>query len=91
MSNVFYAAMERAKQNAEPDDSWEKLDKLIEAQIKDWLNEEWAVGFKDRGMGHGDYAVVLKSDNTIIIAESGNSPHVAEYLVKLHNESLEKK
>jgi len=62
------------------------------------LRKRWALGFKDRGHGHGDFAVIEESPE-------GNCPDLgvpakpvvevsskglAEHLIDLHNKSLEK-
>ena len=33
-----------------------------EEKIKRRLASEWAIGFNDRGHGHGDYAVIVKQE-----------------------------
>jgi hypothetical protein len=48
-------------------------------------DEDWAVGFKDRGLGHGDFAVLTK-DGTLI-AECPTK-EIAEYIVSIHNSRL---
>ena len=46
------------------------------------LTEKWALGWNDRGHGHGDYGVINKSEDLVI----GKIPlELAEHLVELHN------
>lgn len=49
---------------------------------KEMIELPWSLGFKDRGLGHGDYAIMI--DNTLV-AECP-SREVAEHIIKLHNE-----
>lgn len=59
--------------------------KLIDAELDKFLNSEWAIGFNDRGMGHGDHAIIIKWTN-YVVCEAMNG--FAAHIVKLHNESL---
>ena len=52
---------------------------------EEMLKSEWILGFKDRGLGHGDYGVVT-SDQTLIV-ECPNIV-VAQHIVDLHNKEL---
>lgn len=70
--------------------------KIPNAQIDDVVNEagkvinhEWTVGFQDRGMGHGDYAVMTKETN-LVIAECATA-QIAQHICDIHNKSLEEK
>jgi hypothetical protein len=51
-------------------------------------SQEWALGFRDRGMGYGDYAVIVKETDVLIV----ECPYyeIAKHIIKLHNESLKK-
>ena len=51
-----------------------------------FLEVEWDLGFKDRGMDHGDYSIMAKKNNQLII-ECPNRP-IAEHIIQLHNSSL---
>jgi hypothetical protein len=68
--------------------NFEELTKQYFDNIDEILNEEWAVGFKDRGLGHGDFGVVTLVKNTLVVETSGRE--IAEHISKLHNEFLEK-
>ena len=65
----------------------------------DVLKSRWAVGFKDRGMGHGDYGVVVdrvELDGTqVLVVEIGpdiiGSFAIAGQIVEKHNNSLQEK
>lgn len=39
--------------------------KEYEERTQRMLTKEWVVGFKDRGMGHGDYGVVIPVENEL--------------------------
>ena len=56
----------------------------IEKLIAETIQQEWTVGFNDRGMGAGDYAVIL--GNTIIV----KCPYleIAEHIVATHNAAI---
>ena len=65
---------------------WEEDQKRI-------MESEWAVGFKDRGHGHGDYAAIVKQTEKeleefavpILVCEC-HTRELAEHIVNLHNE-----
>lgn len=65
--------------------------KAYEAELKRRLEGKWAVGFMDRGHGHGSFAVILEEDE---VATEENfclkcqDQEMAEHIVELHNESL---
>ncbi len=61
-----------------------KEGKKIETQSLAELSGEWAVAFRDQGMGHGTYGVVVKATNKLVI---GGLPTrvVAEMIVKRWN------
>ena len=52
------------------------------------LTKPWSVGWHDRGMGHGDYGIVVKDTNELI-AGPFSYIEVPEHIVDLHNKSLE--
>ena len=47
------------------------------------IEKEWAVGFKDRGHGHGDFAVIV-ADTTKVVVKCP-SHEIAEHIVEAHN------
>ena len=49
----------------------------------DIKNDRWAVGFNDRGHGHGDYAVLVDGSQEIVV--KAPSQEVAEHIVSVHN------
>jgi len=52
----------------------------------DVLSVKWAVGFKDRGLGHGDYSAI--TEGGALVVECPDRA-VAEHVVKIHNQQLE--
>ena len=38
---------------------WDKWIEQHEAPFKELITQKWGVGFNDRGMGHGDYGIVV--------------------------------
>ncbi len=53
------------------------------------LEKIWALGFKDRGHGHGDFGVITLDSSELVLECS--SKELAEHIIKLHNDSIEKK
>ncbi len=53
--------------------------------MSDLLMKRWAVGYKDRGLGHGDFAIITEDDILVIECPSQD---VAEHIVDLHNRTL---
>ena len=77
----------RAVRN-KPDDGLTEFDKLVRANAEkeqNLLNSEWVLGFMDRGLGHGDYAVILKTNEVVVPC---NSRAIAEHLIEIHNHAL---
>lgn len=52
----------------------------------DSLKIKWSLGFKDRGMGHGNFAVL--TDKSELVAKCF-SKETAEHIIELHNKTLE--
>lgn len=44
----------------------------------------WSLGFKDRGHGHWDFAIMV--DEVLII--ECPSQEIAEHIIKLHNKTM---
>ena len=53
--------------------------------MSDILNKKWSLGYKDRGHGHGDFAVLTVEDDLIV--ECPNR-EVAQHIINLHNREL---
>lgn len=49
------------------------------------LKKKWYIGFKDRGMGHGDFAVITKKNLVVVECPTRE---IADHICKLHNDSL---
>lgn len=45
------------------------------------IKSPWSLGFKDRGLGHGDYAIMI--DKMIVV--KCPSYEVAKHILELHN------
>lgn len=58
----------------------------VESIVKEIMSREWMLGYKDRGMGHGDFAV-LDSVTSFTVLECA-SRELAEHVIELHNKSL---
>lgn len=57
--------------------------------VKKSFDEKWAVGFRDRGHGHGDFAVITKKTRILLVECAYEM--LAEHIVQLHNKSLTEK
>jgi hypothetical protein len=64
---------------------WKRMLEQYSAQQLLILQTPWAVGFRDRGMGHGDYGVVTEDDALVCPCDS---KEVAEHICELHNATL---
>ena len=54
----------------------------MEIASTDLLAEQWVLGYRDRGHGYGDFAVVTTSNRPVV--EAPNRA-IAEHIVQLHN------
>jgi len=52
---------------------------------KGMLDKVWVVGYRDRGMGHGDYAVMTRLNDMVTECPS---MQVASHIINLHNDYL---
>lgn len=67
--------------------SVEQYLKEKETELFIMLDKTWALGFKDRGHGHGDFAVItLDTEEELVVKCS--SKELAEHIIKVHNDSL---
>lgn len=69
--------------------SWKAEIAKIQAKEKRILRCKWAIGFRDRGLGHGDYGIVLARSNELVL-ECPNRA-MAEHLIEVHNASIKRK
>ena len=72
---------------------WKTWDEYIDAywnevkrRIRRIRDSRWSIGFKDRGHGHGDFAV-LASSGRLLVAEV-ETKELAQMLIKQHNSHL---
>lgn len=49
------------------------------------LKVEWTLGFKDRGLGYGDFAIITPDRGLVIECPD---QEVADHIIELHNKSL---
>jgi len=52
-----------------------------------FLEKRWALGFRDRGHGHGDFAVIVEGSDELIVKTP--SQEVAEHIMTTHNSLLD--
>jgi hypothetical protein len=57
-----------------------------EKAIKDMISKKWALGFKDRGHGHGDFGIVVDEESGGMVVECPNR-ELAEHIISIHNET----
>ncbi len=50
------------------------------------ITSKWAVGFHDRGLGHGDYGVIVEQTEEVVVPSI--SKEMAEHLVEAHNRTI---
>ena len=51
------------------------------------LTSKWAVGFHDRGHGHGDFGVIVEQTEEVVVPKI--SEEMAEHLVEVHNRAID--
>ena len=51
------------------------------------LTSKWAVGFHDRGLGHGDFGVIVEQTDEVLVPKI--SRELAEHLVEAHNRAID--
>lgn len=76
-----YAIYEQIQQRLQYDNE-EITPEIINNKVLEQLLVRWEVGFNDRGMGHGDFAVI--TEDGLRIVECPNK-EFAEHIVELHN------
>lgn len=60
--------------------------KEVTRRIKTVTERKWFVGFRDRGMGRGDFAVLAKFNGKEILVVECPCREVADHICKVHNE-----
>ena len=74
-----------SKEEQERRDKWmQDTLEWYDNQQKEVLLPDWALAFRDRGMGHGDFGVVVKDKDDKLVLECP-SREVAEHIVEIHN------
>jgi len=56
-------------------------------EVEPLLNGLWALGYRDRGHDHGDYAVMTKDGKMVV--ECPNL-YVSQHIITLHNKSVKR-
>ena len=59
------------------------LDDLVKKKEEEKLSAKWALGFHDRGLGHGDFAIIKEGSNDLIFGPLDRS--IAEHVIDAHN------
>lgn len=59
---------------------------VCEEVIRGILTAKWALGFRDRGLGHGDYGVIIEASGELLLPDVTRD--VAQHIIDLHNASL---
>lgn len=54
--------------------------------MRDKISKQWFLGFRDRGLGHGDFCVVAEDDQLVINAFD-MSKELCQHIVDSHNDS----
>lgn len=53
--------------------SWDQEIEDMKKKREKLLSSVWAVGFRDRGMGHGSYAVIVKKTEELVVECSSHA------------------
>ena len=59
----------------------------LNKRLKVVMKRKWFVGFNDRGIGHGDFAVMVKFKGSNIIVVQCPCREIADHIVRTHNET----
>ena len=65
--------------------------KELGKRIKTVTKCKWFVGFRDRGLGHGDFAVMTKFKGKDILVVECSDREIADHICKVHNEASQKR
>lgn len=57
--------------------------KMRDEVLDELMEQDWAIGFNDRGLGHGDYAVILTDKESEVVVKCP-SREVAEHILAGH-------
>ena len=82
MYSIYNQVAERLKHYGE-----EVTAEIMQSKVDQALLVRWSIGFQDRGMAHGDYAVITE-DGLTIVKCPGKA--FAEHIVELHNATIPK-
>lgn len=63
--------------------SWDQAVEDLEKKQKKLLSCVWMIGYRDRGLGHGDFAVLTKKTGELVVECS--SHELAAHIVEAHN------
>lgn len=92
MSNDLYGSIFQAVKDEfrGTDRTNEEFSDEIDRRMKHVLTVPWSVGFHDRGMGHGDYAVLAEGHSPPVVECGADGAGLAEHIVKAHNAWIER-
>lgn len=68
--------------------SWDQAVEDLKKKEKKMLSSVWDIGFRDRGLGHGDFGVIVKKTGEIVVECPNHA--IAGHIVELHNNSIKK-
>lgn len=68
--------------------SWDEVVEQAKQKEEAMLSAVWDVGYRDRGHGHGDFAVIVKKTGDLVVECSSHA--LAGHIVEVHNKSLHK-
>jgi hypothetical protein len=65
------------------------LDRMVREEVEKFENnckKKWALGFNDRGLGHGDFGIIIDGTSEVVVAPLDSI--YARHIISLHNASL---
>ena len=68
------------------DPYWGPILKDIKEKEDKMLSSVWDIGYRDRGHGHGDFAVIVKKTGDLVVECPNHA--VAGHIVEVHNNAL---
>ena len=80
-NSIKVAAMKPSDLGFHP--SWDEAVEEAKKKQKKLLSCVWTIGFNDRGMGRGDFAVITKKTGELVVECS--SHELAAHIVEVHN------
>ena len=86
MYKLIEQLLEKTK-TENPNVTFKEINQIMVDALEALLTVKWEVGFKDRGMGHGDFAVIA---GDLVIVECP-AKEIADHIAEAHNRMIKQK